>query len=124
MKLLIIVSICTFLSNSTSACDDKVLGSIDPAVVRNILLNYLPQFRFCYQKELEKGFQGTSFINLHFKIGPSGNVLDSEAHSKSYFPDDIKRCLVSVMKVMQFPALLGGGTAEVEQPIYFYGRKD
>ena len=31
-----------------------VLGSMDPKLIRDILLQHLSQFRYCYQKELEK----------------------------------------------------------------------
>ena len=31
-----------------------VLGGMDPDTIRKILMDHLPQFRFCYQKELDR----------------------------------------------------------------------
>lgn len=102
-----------------------VLGSMDPDVIRRILMDNLPKFRFCYQSELERsGDEKTQgVIKLNFVIGASGNVTQAGVDDSSNLPGSVKRCVVSVLKGIQFPNPLGGGTVEVKQPMNFYPKK-
>ena len=101
-----------------------VLGSMDPDVIRRILLDHLPQFRYCYQKELEKtGAELSGMIKLDFTIGASGHVSGAGVDSASGLPADVKKCVVGVLKGITFPEPMGGGTVEVKQPMNFYPKK-
>jgi pSer/pThr/pTyr-binding forkhead associated (FHA) protein/outer membrane biosynthesis protein TonB len=103
--------------------DTVVLGSMDPDVIRRILLDHLPQFRYCYQKELEKaGAELSGVIKLDFTIGASGHVAGAGAESASGLPSDVKKCVVGVLKGITFPEPMGGGTVEVKQPMNFYSK--
>ncbi len=99
-----------------------VLGSMDPDVIRRILREHIPQFRYCYQKELDrnaaKKVQGT--IRLLFTIGASGHVARAGVDGRTRLPKDVKRCVVGVLNGIQFPRPLGGGTVDVKQPFNFY----
>lgn len=101
-----------------------VLGSMDPDVIRRILLDHLPQFRYCYQKELERtGAETSGTIKLDFTIGASGHVSQAGVEGASNLPVDVKKCVVSVLKGIAFPEPMGGGTVEVKQPMNFYPKK-
>jgi len=101
-----------------------VLGSMDPDVIRRILLEYLPQFRYCYQKELERSASEMSgVIKLNFTIGASGHVAQAGVDGSSSLPSEVKRCVVGVLKGIAFPEPSGGGTVEVKQPMNFYPKK-
>lgn len=101
-----------------------VLGSMDPDTIRRILLEHLPQFRYCYQKELEKtGAEASGAIKLNFTIGASGHVAQAGVDGSSNLPADVKRCVVGVLKGITFPEPMGGGTVEVKQPMNFYPKK-
>lgn len=101
-----------------------VLGSMDPDVIRRILLDHLPQFRYCYQKELEKiGSEVSGVIKLDFTIGASGHVTGAGVDSASNLPPETKRCVVGVLKGITFPEPMGGGVVEVKQPMNFYPKK-
>ena len=101
-----------------------VLGSMDPDVIRRILMENLPQFRFCYQKELERtGQEVGGLIKLNFVIGASGNVSAAGVDAGSDIPTDVKRCVVGVLRGISFPEPMGGGTVEVKQPMNFYPKK-
>ena len=103
--------------------DTVVLGSMDPDVIRRILLDHLPQFRYCYQKELEKaGAELSGVIKLDFTIGASGHVSGAGADSASGLPSDVKKCVVGVLRGITFPEPMGGGTVEVKQPMNFYSK--
>lgn len=101
-----------------------VLGSMDPDVIRRILLENLPQFRYCYQKELERtGQEVSGVVKLNFVIGASGNVSGAGIDGGSDIPADVKRCVVGVLRGITFPEPMGGGTVEVKQPMNFYPKK-
>ncbi len=101
-----------------------VLGSMDPDVIRRILLDHLPQFRYCYQKELERtGADTSGTVKLDFTIGASGHVTQAGIDGSSALPTDVKKCVVQVLKGINFPEPMGGGTVGVKQPMNFYPKK-
>ncbi len=98
-----------------------VLGSMDPDTIRRILLENLPQFRYCYQRELEKtGAETSGQIKLNFTIGASGHVAQAGIDGSSSLPIEVKKCVVGVLKGITFPEPMGGGTVEVKQPMNFF----
>lgn len=104
---------------------EVVLGGMDPDTIRRILVEHIPQFRYCYQKELDRASQKfDGVVRLDFIIGASGNVTRAgiEAASDS-LPVSVKRCVVNVLKGIKFPAPRGGGVVEVNQPFNFYPRR-
>lgn len=104
---------------------EVVLGGMDPDTIRRILVDHIPQFRYCYQKELDRASQKfDGVVRLDFIIGASGNVTRAgiEAASDS-LPTSVKRCVVNVLKGIKFPAPRGGGVVEVNQPFNFYPRR-
>jgi len=101
-----------------------VLGSMDPDVIRRILLDHLPQFRYCYQKELERtGAEMSGVIKLNFTIGASGHVSQAGVDGSSNLPTDVKKCVIGVLRGIAFPEPMGGGVVEVKQPMNFYPKK-
>lgn len=98
-----------------------VLGGMDPDVIRRILREHIPQFRFCYQKVLDrssKSFSGV--ITMDFIIGASGHVAKAGVTARSSIPGEVKSCVVRVLRGIKFPQPLGGGIVEVNQPFNFY----
>ena len=75
-----------------------LLGGMDPDTIRKILMDHLPQFRFCYQKELDKSNKEFSEgITLNFVIGASGYVTRAGVKESS-MPAKVKGCVVNVLK--------------------------
>lgn len=101
-----------------------VLGSMDPDVIRRILLEHLPQFRYCYQRELERtGAEAAGIIKLNFTIGASGHVSAAGVDGSSGLPTDVKKCVIGVLRGITFPEPMGGGTVEVKQPMNFQPKR-
>lgn len=102
-----------------------VLGSMDPDVIRRILREHIPQFRSCYQKELNKntGRDISGSIRLVFTIGASGSVSRAGVDGRTKLPGRVKGCVVNVLRGIQFPSPLGGGTVDVKQPFNFYPKR-
>jgi len=105
--------------------EEVVLGGMDPDVIRRILIDHIPQFRYCYQQELDKAqsaFNGV--VRLDFIIGASGHVSRASVESASNgLPSKVKGCVVSVLKGIKFPEPRGGGMVEVNQPFNFYPKR-
>lgn len=102
-----------------------VLGSMDPDVIRRILREHIPQFRYCYQKELDRnaGRDISGTIGLIFTIGASGHVSKAGVASGSGLPGDVRGCVVRVLRGIKFPRPMGGGTVDVKQPFNFMPKR-
>lgn len=102
-----------------------VLGSMDPDVIRRILRENIPQFRSCYQRELNrnnsKDISGS--IRLVFTIAASGSVSNAGVDGQTALPANVKSCVVGVLRGIQFPSPMGGGTVDVKQPFNFYPKR-
>lgn len=109
-----------FYSASIPA-ETVVVGLMDPDIILKILREHIPQFRYCYQKEIEsrrENIQG--MVKLSFSIGASGNVMKAGVIEDSVLPAEVKKCVVNVLYGIQFPKLAAEGVVEVVQPFNFY----
>ncbi len=98
-----------------------VLGGLDPNDIRRILAENIDKFRYCYQRALDTSnaaFDG--IVTMDFIIGASGHVTKAAVKRERGLPDDVKKCVVNVLKGIQFPEPPGGGVVEVRQPFNFY----
>lgn len=103
--------------------DTVILGSMDPDIIRRILLQHLAEFRYCYQKELDaKDSAASGVLLLLFKIGGSGTVTSANVQGPPHITSTVKSCMAGVLRGIQFPAPKGGGTVEVKQPLNLYPR--
>lgn len=101
-----------------------VLGSMDPDIIRRRLMEFLPQFRSCYQRELEsKGSEINGTIKLNFIIGSSGHVTKAGLDGSTPLPKDVSGCVLNVLRGITFPEPLGGGVVEVKQPMNFQPKR-
>ncbi len=98
-----------------------VIGNYDASLVAQILRDHLPQFRYCYQQELDKENKSEGLIRLDFNIGASGHVTKAGVDSKS-LTIPVQKCVVNVLKGIRFPPPLGGGSVGIRQPMNFYKR--
>ncbi len=109
-------------SSSTSSYVEtmtKVLGAIDPSLIAKILKEYIPQFRFCYQREIIDNPSVEGIFYLQFKINSKGLGYDTKTQGKNFSKQGIK-CLSRVISLIQFPRPKGGGIVDVSQPLNFY----
>ena len=102
------------------------VSTIDPDAIRRILRDHIPQFRSCYQKDLDTsrsadGLQGR--MNFKFKIVGNGSVSGSEVSSEEITSDKVRDCVKNVLDGIRFPSPGGGRTVEVYQPMNFYPKR-
>lgn len=112
--------------NAGMPVETVILGSIDPALIRKLLADHIPQFRFCYQKELDAQknvaeFQGV--VKFNFVLGASGRVVKAGVTGDSTLTPQVKECVLGVLKGIPFPEPKGGGQAEINQPINFFPKR-
>ena len=108
-----------------TATKTVVLGSIDPELLRKILREYIPQFRYCYQNELSHNAQLGGIIDLNFSLNGEGKVTSSKVLSKTgSFSDKGINCIDGVLKSIPFPKPKGGGRVDVKQPLNFTSEKN
>jgi len=111
----------------TTYTDQKavVLGSMDPELLRKILREYLPQFKHCYQQELEyRNEHAKGVMDLHFRINSIGKAQRVKIKTKgSKFSNAGTNCMTGVLKLIQFPKPKGGGVVDVKQPLNFLSEK-
>ena len=100
-----------------------VLGSMDPELLRKILREYLPQFRHCYQAELDGNDKSQGTVDLNFRISGTGKVSAVKIKGKKFTKGTVN-CLSSVLKLIQFPRQKGGGVVDVRQPLNFSSSKN
>lgn len=102
----------------------KVLGAIDPNLIRKILREYIPQFRYCYHQELRKDSSVAGVFDLEFKIDANGKGRDVKILTKDKdFSKTGVQCIQNVIALIQFPQVKGGGFVEVVQPLNFQSTK-
>ena len=99
-----------------------VLGSMDPELLRKILQEHLPQFRHCYQQELQENsekIQGV--VDLEFRIEKNGAASKVGIKSKgAKFSQKGVNCMGQVLSLIEFPKPKGGGVVDVRQPLNFF----
>lgn len=98
-----------------------VIGDYDASLVARILRDNLPQFRYCYQQELDKENKASGDLLFNFTIGASGHVVNAGV-TESKLPVSVQRCAVNVLKGIKFPPPLGGGRVGIRQPMNFFPR--
>ncbi len=97
-----------------------VMGAIDADAVEAALLAHRDEFRLCYEKEINAenpdlaGRVGTSFV-----IGSSGRVTQAGIESTTLRNANVERCILGVIRRIDFPAPRGGGIVQVTYPFKF-----
>jgi hypothetical protein len=101
--------------------DTVILGSIDPEVLRRILQEYLPQFKFCYQQELQEHSEKIKgIVDLNFRIEGDGKVsIVNIKSTQTKFSSKGIGCMGNILHMINFPKPKGGGLVDVRQPLNF-----
>ncbi len=101
---------------------ETIVVGMDPNLIRQTLMQYLDQFRYCYQNALDasrSAFSGV--VVLDFTIAASGRVSRANATAKrGHLKSSVQSCVVNVLRKIPFPAPPGGEIVEVRQPMNFY----
>ncbi|MBD64150.1 MAG: hypothetical protein CME62_03025 [Halobacteriovoraceae bacterium] len=111
----------TRASTAYIEANTKILGAIDPELIRKIMREYIPQFRYCYQQELMKNPKVAGVFDLNFQINGVGKGVNVDIKKNgASFSAKAHNCLKRVVKMIKFPRPKGGGLVDVRQPMNFY----
>lgn len=97
-----------------------VLGGIDEDAIRRAIDEHRDQIKYCYEKEINAERPDLAGrIGVRWVIGASGTVTSAGISSTTLRNANTERCVVEVIKRIQFPPVRGGGVAEVTYPFVF-----
>lgn len=110
---------------SLPAGSTEVSKGMDPNAIRQALLDHIGEFRYCYQKVLDRRQNaGEGLVDLHFFIGANGRVKSSEVHARGFENGEVNSCIQNVLSGIQFPRpYSANGIVEVNQPMNFQLQK-
>jgi hypothetical protein len=97
-----------------------VMGAIDKDAVLAAILAHKDEFRLCYEREVNAEnpkLAGT--VLTSFVIGSSGRVTQAGIESTSLKNANTERCVITVLKRIDFPMPRGGGIVETKFPFKF-----
>jgi Ca-activated chloride channel homolog len=106
-------------SPSANVGSPIILGALDKSVIDRVIKQHLNQFRYCYQKELNKHPALAGKVVIKFTIGADGSVAAAEVKSSTLNNEVVENCMVARFMRLQFDAPAGGGIVIVSYPFVF-----
>jgi hypothetical protein len=94
--------------------DGIILGALDRSAIDRVLALHQTQFRYCFQKELNRQPELNGDVVTKFVIGTDGSVSTAEIRSTSLERPVVENCLTSRLERLNFPAPKGGGIVIAE----------
>lgn len=96
-----------------------ILGSLPKKVIGRIVRRWASRIRYCYERQLIQHPELTGKLVVFFVINPNGRVQTAKIASSTLQNRPLERCVVSIFRVMRFPAPFGGGIVHVRYPLLF-----
>jgi pSer/pThr/pTyr-binding forkhead associated (FHA) protein len=101
-----------------AAADPRVLGAIDPELIRRVIREHASQVRYCYEQQLALNPRLQGKVSIRWQIESDGRVTNPqvEAAETTLASVEVQRCIVSRIVTWEFPKPRGGGIAIVKYP--------
>lgn len=99
--------------------EPAVSGSLDRAVVTRILRQHGPEYRYCYEKELNLNRALSGRLTAKFTIAGNGGVVAVNIEGSTLRNTGIEQCLIRHIMTWSFPEPRGGGLVIVKYPFVF-----
>jgi hypothetical protein len=99
--------------------ESKVLGSIDPELVRKVIRDHAAQVRYCYEQQLALNPKLAGKISIRWQIGADGRASSTvvvRGDGTTLPNDQVAQCIMSRIVTWEFPKPKGGGIAIVTYP--------
>lgn len=93
----------------------KGQGSLDKAVIRNVIRQHIGEVKKCYETELGKKPDLAGKVMVHFIIGIDGKVTESSIQESSLHSPAGEQCITAAVRGWEFPKPRGG-TVVVSYP--------
>jgi hypothetical protein len=129
LTLLALVLAC-FLAGSAQADDLPdvrvsigrltVMGALDKAIIRRVMLRHLSELRACYLDALHRRPTVAGRLDLRFIIHAAGHVSHAESRGGDLAKTGLAGCVVERVKGWRFHGgCKGGGIVIVDAPLWF-----
>jgi hypothetical protein len=99
-----------------------VIGGLHKSVIDRVVKQHLAQFRFCYERELQKDPELHGKVVMKWVIGKDGRVSTVGVKRSSMDNTRVDQCMESRVRRLRFPAPRGGGIVSVSYPFVFSAR--
>lgn len=96
-----------------------VQGSLDRETIRRVIRRHRAEYRYCYERELNRKRDLNGKIKVKFTIAGNGSVIASQVVESTMKNANVENCLASKIKRWVFPAPKGGGIVVVTYPFIF-----
>lgn len=104
---------------NTTSTEPTVLGSLDKALVQQVINQNRGQTQYCYKSQLEQSPQLHGTVTMKFAISASGSVATSSVESTTTNNKELESCLEARVRTWTFPKPTGGGVVIVTYPFEF-----
>lgn len=96
-------------TGSIATGDDVIrIGGMDRALIDQVVKQHLQQFRYCYQRELQKDPSLGGKITVKWIISSDGSVSSASVKHDGIGNAAVSRCMTNVTRRMTFPQPKGG----------------
>jgi len=101
-----------------ATADAKVLGSIDPELIRRVIREHASQVRYCYEQQLALNPRLEGKVSIRWQIDSQGRASQTvvERGETTLASEEVHRCIMSRIVTWDFPRPKGGGIAIVKYP--------
>lgn len=96
-----------------------IQGSLDKETIRRVIRRHRNEYRYCYEKELNRKRDLNGKIIVKFTISGNGSVIASGIASSTMKNANVEKCLKKKIRRWVFPAPKGGGIVLVKYPFIF-----
>jgi hypothetical protein len=95
----------------------KILGAIDPELIRKVIREHASEVRYCYEQELVLNPKLEGKVAIQWQIGSDGSASNCIVHGETTLMNEkVQRCIMSRITTWLFPKPKGGGIAIVKYP--------
>lgn len=96
-----------------------ITGSLDKETIRRVIRRHRNEYRYCYEKQLNRKRDLNGKIMVKFTISGNGSVIQSSIVSSTMNDKGVENCLSGKIRRWVFPAPKGGGIVVVKYPFIF-----
>lgn len=105
--------------DGTPCVETIVMGGLDKSVIDEYIRRHLLQLRSCYEQVLPIKPTLRGRVLTKFVIHGSGKVESARVMETTLGKPEVERCVLGVLRRIEFPEPLGGGRVEVDYPFSF-----
>jgi len=101
-----------------ATAEAKVLGAIDPELIRRVIREHASQVRYCYEQQLALDPKLEGKVAIRWQIEADGRATSPqvEVAETTLRSVEVQRCIMSRIVTWPFPKPRGGGIAIVKYP--------